>query len=157
MLRAGIWVSAYVHRKYRKLLVANRSNLAGICPIGNAWSVRKLTTIDLDLWPRELFSYFFNSYYIFWMCWPSNVIFSVETSSEYLGHSLVSGSYVWGHSSEKSVAYNSKTAGRKLLGLDLIICRDNARSNSELLTSRPLTLKHIFVFFQFKLFEFWMP
>jgi len=59
-----------------------------------------------------------------------------DTSSDYLGHSLVSKSWVQGqdHSSAKAVACNSKTTGRKLLELDQNICYDNARSNSELLT-----------------------
>jgi len=52
----------------------------------------------------------------------------------------------------KAVAYNSKTTGPKLPGLDWNICYDNTRSNLELLTfwPWPLTLKHIIVIFQLK-------
>jgi len=65
MLPAGIvcggvclWVCVSVRRKSRKLLVGNRCNLVGICPMGDAKSDWKLVTFDLDLWPWELFSYF---------------------------------------------------------------------------------------------------
>jgi len=59
-----------------------------------------------------------------------------DTALEYLGHVSVSRSWVQGqgHGSEKAVACNSITTGRKLLGLDWNVCYDNAASNSELLT-----------------------
>jgi len=73
------------------------------------------------------------------MAWPSNSIFNLETSSEYLGHGSVSRSWVQsqGHS-------DSKTTGRKSLGLDRNICYDNAQSNSERLTFWP---RDIFLYF----------
>jgi len=69
-LSASMWVYASVRKKSRKLLV-------GICPMEHAKSGWMFVTFDLWLW--ELFSYFFNSGYIFWMAWPSNFIFSLET------------------------------------------------------------------------------
>jgi len=99
--------------------------------IGSWWH------LSLTFWPWELYAYFSNLGYIFWMTLPSNFIFSFrDTSSEYLTHSLVWRSLVQGQgdSSEKAVACNSETTGWKLLGIDWNICHDNAQSNSELLT-----------------------
>jgi len=51
MLRAGIvlgGVSVSVRTKSRKLLVGDRCNLVGICPVMNARSVWKLEIFDLD-------------------------------------------------------------------------------------------------------------
>jgi len=94
-------------------------------PRGERW---KWLVVALPLTPRAIF--------VFVVCYILDGLatsFSV-TSSEYLGHNSVSRSWVQGHGSENAVACNSKTTGRKLLGLDWNICYDNARSNSELLT-----------------------
>jgi len=58
------------------------------------------------------------------------------TSSEYLGHIRVSRSWVQGqgHGSEKAVACNSKTTGRKLPGLERDVCYDNDRNDLEFMT-----------------------
>jgi len=71
-------VCASIHRKSRKLLLKNWCNLTGIWIIVNARSDWKLMTFDLDLWPWELFSYFFSSGYTFTMAWPSNFVFGVR-------------------------------------------------------------------------------
>jgi len=69
MLRAGIVLAASVCRSVcasvcpqtsRKLLIRNWCNLVGMSTMMNARSDWKLVTFDLDLWPWELFSYFFN-------------------------------------------------------------------------------------------------
>jgi len=60
--------------KSQKLLIRNRCNLVGICPMVNARSDWKLVTFDLDLWPRELFSYYFDSGYTSTMARPSSFI-----------------------------------------------------------------------------------
>jgi len=89
MLRAGsvfggvcesvsLWVCALSAENIELLLVGNRCNLVEICQMGNARSVWKLVTFDLDFWPWELFSYFFNSGYNFWMVRPSNFILSLR-------------------------------------------------------------------------------
>jgi len=78
-LTASVCASVSVRTKFRKLLVRNWCNLVEICPMVNARSALKLMTFDLDLWLWELFSYVFNSDYIFWMAWPSNFIFSLKT------------------------------------------------------------------------------
>jgi len=78
--------------KSRKLLLRNQCNLVGICLMGNARSTWKLTTFDLDLWPWELFSYFFYSGYTFTMAWPRNFIFGMEI--HLLGNCSVSRSWV---------------------------------------------------------------
>jgi len=52
-------VCVSVHTKSQKLLFRNWCNLAGICPVMNAKSDWKSVTFDLDLWPWEVFSYFF--------------------------------------------------------------------------------------------------
>jgi len=52
-------VCVSVRTKSRKLLIRSWCNLVGICPKVNNGSVWKLVTFDLDLWPWELFSYFF--------------------------------------------------------------------------------------------------
>jgi len=116
-LAASVCVS--VRTKSRKLLVGNQRNLVEICPALNATGVWKLVTFD-----RELFSYFSNSGYTFWMALPSYFIFDRDTTSEYLGHGSVSWSWVQGqgHGNERAVACNSKTTGRKLLGIDRNIC-----------------------------------
>jgi len=70
---------------------------------------------------------------------------NIRRSSEYVASSFK----VMGHGSDKAVAYNSKTIGQKLLGLDRNSCYDIARCNSELLAfwPWPLTLGNIFVCF----------
>jgi len=116
-------------------------------------------TLKLKPWPRY-------SIYMYWMTWPSNFILGFgDTFLKYLGHSSVSRLRVQGqgHGSEKAVAWNSKTTGRKLPGLDQNICYDNTRSNLELLTFWlwHLTLKHIFAFFNSRIqalrSKFWIP
>jgi len=59
----------------------------------------------------------------------SSVIFTISRSwfsSKVMGEGE-------GHGSEKAVAYNSKTTGLKLLGLDDNSCYDNAQNNSAVL------------------------
>jgi len=50
--------------KSRKLLVRNRCNLVGLCPMGDFRSGWKLVIFDLDFWPWELFSYFLFAMYM---------------------------------------------------------------------------------------------
>jgi len=59
-LETSVCVCVSVRMKSPKLLVRNRCNLVQICPTMNARNVWKLVTFDVDLWPRELFSYFFS-------------------------------------------------------------------------------------------------
>jgi len=53
-------VCVSLRTKSRKLLIRNKCTLLGICPVVNARSDWKLGTFDLELWPWELFSYFFH-------------------------------------------------------------------------------------------------
>jgi len=57
--RYCFWQCLSVCTKSWKLLIRNWCNFAGICPVVNAISVWKLVIFVLDLWPRELFKYFF--------------------------------------------------------------------------------------------------
>jgi len=153
MLRAGIVLVASVCESVRRksLLIRNRCNLVGVCPIGNARSDWKFLTFDFDLWPWELFSYFSNSGYTIRMTWPSSFIFSLEI---YLQISRSRFSF-------KVMALRSMSRERKSGSMQLKnywseiaaawseLCYDNARSNSELLRfwPWPLILRHIFIFF----------
>ena len=78
--------SLSVRRKSKKLLVVNRCNLVGICLMGNPRSGWNFMTFDLDLWPWELLSHFFQlrlylSHRFTWQLFRYG-----DTSSEYLGH-----------------------------------------------------------------------
>jgi len=65
--------------KSQKLLNRNWCSLVVICTMVNARSDWKLPTFNLDLWPWELFSYFFsNSSNNFWMPWASSFLVDVE-------------------------------------------------------------------------------
>jgi len=102
--------------------------------VDEARSGHKLVTFDL-----ELISYFLIQIIPFeWLYIAISFLFG-DTSSEYLAHGSVSGSWLQsqGHTCEKAIACNSNTTGRKLLGLDQNICYDNARSNLELVTISP--------------------
>jgi len=119
-------VSAFVCWKSRKLLVGNQCNLVGICSMGNTRNGWKLVTFDLDLglnlWPSVLLLYFLNSGYIFWVAWPSNFIFSLEMQLQTIW-SRFSFKVMGSRSrSQQQKSNNSKTTGRKLLGLDQNMC-----------------------------------
>jgi len=150
MLRAGIvfggvcpsvplFVSlcASVRRKFEKLPVGRRCSLVGIWAMVNVRGGWKLVTFDLDLWPWELFPYFFNSGNNFWMALLySNSIFGMgihlRISRLYSSFKvMVQGQ---GHGIEKTVACSLKTTGRKFLEFARNIYYDNARSGLEFLT-----------------------
>jgi len=93
------------------------------CPMVNPRSGWKLVISDLDpdLWPRryltliltfdpgELFSYYFNSCYIFWMALPCNFIFSLEIHLENIWITLEFQGQ--GHGSMQLKNYRSEIAG----------------------------------------------
>jgi len=122
---SGVCLSVHLsvcRTKSRKLLIRNWCNLAGV------W---KLVTFDLDFWPWELFSHLKKIRLYILNGLTKQLHFQCgDTSSGYLGHGSVSRSCIQGqgHGSEKAVACNSKTTGRKSLGLDRNICYDNTWS-----------------------------
>jgi len=119
-------VCASVLRKSRKLLVENRCNLAGICPMGNARNGWKLVTFDLD---SHFHIFLIQAIPVEWLYLATS--FFVWRYIFKISRSWVQGQ---GHISEKVIVCNSKTTGPKLLGLGRNICYNNARSNLELLT-----------------------
>jgi len=104
----------------------------------NARSGLKLVTFDLD--PESyLHTSLAHAIPFEWLYLSTSFWYIFRTSTSRFS------SRSWVGSAE-AVAYNSKTAGRILLWLDQNLCYDNARSNLE-----HLTLRHIFIFFKFKL------
>jgi len=150
MLQAGIvldavclwvwlWVRVSVRRKSRKVRVGNWCNLVEICPTGDGRSDWKLVTFDLDLWPWGLFSYFFDSGYIFLKVWRSNFVFSWRhifriSRSQFSFEVIGLGSRSL---QRKCGSMKLKNYWPEIAGLDRKVCYDNARSKSELLTFWP--------------------
>jgi len=126
----GLCVCLCVYVSVRTNLENCWSEIVAICLMVNARSAWKLVTFDLESYFRSLS---IQAVYCEWLDLAApflvwRYIFRISKSHE---STRVKSQR---HGSEKTIACNSKTTGRKLLGLDRNMCYGNAKSDSKLLT-----------------------
>jgi len=118
----------------------NWCNLVGICPMWNAKSGWKFVTFDLDIWPWELFSYFF-------------LIWAILFEWLYLATSFSVWKYIFGISgsnfSFKVMGLSSRSRQQKFENYwsEIAAAWLEYRSNSELLTFASIMVnKAVYIF-----------